>query len=175
MSLQIRMTGLAELRARINAMKERAANIEPALKRAGMVVLKAAKDHIKSGAGDQGPWPPNITGTPLLRRTGRLWNSLSVGGSDSLYEVSGSSVRVGTNVPYARWLQEGTGIYAGRGRIYPKHAKVLAWDGIVVRSIKGTPPRRYLYIDDAQAKVIRAVFSSYILCGDVATVAKDVA
>lgn len=36
--------------------------------------------------------------------------------------------RIGTNVKYAIWVHEGTGIYAGKGRIYPKKAGgVLAW------------------------------------------------
>jgi phage gpG-like protein len=156
----IQVAGMAELRARLNAMKDRAANPGPGLLRAGMVVIAATKDHIKSGAGDQGSWPPNITGTPLLFKTGRLINSITAN------VVSNDTVEVGTNVFYARWLQEGTGIYGPTGqRIFPKTKKALAWDGHVVRSIKGTPPRRYLYIDDAQATKIRDVFASFIVNG----------
>ena len=162
----IQVAGMAELRARLNAMKDRAANPGPGLLRAGMVVLKAAKDHIKSGAGDQGPWPPNITGTPLLFKTGRLINSLTIGGSGNISNVSGNAIEVGTNVPYGRWNQEGTGIYGPTGqRIFPKNKKALAWDGHVVRSIKGTPKRRFLYIDEQQATKIRDVFSAYIVSG----------
>jgi hypothetical protein len=170
----IQAVGMAELRARIESMKARAADPKPGLLRAGMVVLRAAKDHIKSGAGDEGPWPPNISGTPLLFKSGRLINSLTIGGPGSVMQLDSSSIEVGTNVPYARWMQEGTGIYGPSGqRIFPKHAKALAFDGpagrIIVRSIKGTPKRRFLFIDDAQAVRIRAVFSDYILKGLPAT------
>jgi phage gpG-like protein len=169
-NFDIQVVGMAELRQRIEAMKARAADLKPGLLRAGMVVLRAAKDHIKSGAGDEGPWPPNITGTPLLFRSGRLINSLTIGSPDGVLDMQDGSVTVGTNVPYARWNQEGTGIYGPTGqRIFPKTAKALAWDGHVVRSIKGTPKRRYLYIDDAQAVRIRAVFADYILKGLPAT------
>ena len=34
---------------------------------------------------------------------------------------------VGSPLDYAIWVHQGTGIYAGRGYIYPKRAKVLAW------------------------------------------------
>jgi phage gpG-like protein len=152
----IQVAGMAELRQRLDAIKNRAANPGPGLLRAGMVVVAATKDHIKSG----GPgWPPNHTGTPLLFKTGRLMNSLTV-------NVDGDTAEVGTNVFYARWLQEGTGIYGPTGqRIFPKTKKALAWDGHVVRSIAGMQPRRFLYIDAAQAQKIRDVFANYIVNG----------
>lgn len=45
---------------------------------------------------------------------------------------------------YSSWQDEGTGEYAGQGRIYPTTAKVLHFflkDGteVFVRSVKGTP------------------------------------
>ena len=49
--------------------------------------------------------------------------------------------RVGTNVKYAPYQEFGTGIYAGKGMIVPKRAKVLAWQGkggwIFARAVKG--------------------------------------
>src|ERR1017187_857676 len=114
-------------------MKARAADLKPGLTRAAMVVLRASKDHIKSGAGDQGPWAPNQTGTPLLFRSGRLINSLTIGGEDNLLNLTDSSVEVGTSVKdYPRWNQEGTGIYGPTGKeIFPKNKKALAWGGPV--------------------------------------------
>ena len=159
MDFSVQATGIAELRARLNGMKDRAANPAPGLLRAGMVVIAATKAHIKQGAGDQGPWPPNQTGTPLLFKSGRLINSLTV-------NVTGNTAEVGTNVFYARWLHEGTGVFGPSGkRIFPTKKKALAWDGHVVKSIAGTPKRRYLYLDDQQADRIRAVFAQYILTG----------
>ena len=45
------------------------------------------------------------------------------------------------STPYALYVHSGTGIYAGRGRIYPKRAKVLAFKVggkmVFAKSIKG--------------------------------------
>jgi phage gpG-like protein len=173
MNFDIQAVGMAELRARIEAMKARAADPKPGLLRAAMVVLRASKDAIKSGGGSRGPWAPNQTGTPLLFKSGRLINSLTIGGPENFMQLDSSSIEVGTSVKnYPRWLQEGTGIYGPTGKeIFPKNKKALAWGGPVkegghvVRSIKGSPARPFLYIDDAQAVRIRAVFSDYILKG----------
>lgn len=49
--------------------------------------------------------------------------------------------RIGTNVEYAIWVHEGTGIYAGRGLIRPKKAGgVLAWP---IKNSSGRGRRRY--------------------------------
>jgi phage gpG-like protein len=147
-------------------MKERADDPEPGLLRAAMVPLRAAKDAIKSGGGSRGQWAPNQTGTPLLFKSGRLINSLTIGGPDSILDSHSNEVTVGTNVFYARWLQEGTGIYGPTGqRIFPKSAKALAFGGRVYSSVAGSPARPFLYIDERQAQTIRGVFSSYILNG----------
>jgi phage gpG-like protein len=170
MNFDMQVTGMAELRQRIEAMKARAADLKPGLTRAAMVVLRASKDAIKSGGGSRGQWAPNQTGTPLLFKSGRLINSLSIGASGNILALDASSVEVGTNVFYARYMQQGTGVFGPSGkRIFPTHAKALAWPGHVVRSIAGSKPRPFLYIDDAQAAKIRDVFSHYILQGLPAT------
>ena len=55
---------------------------------------------------------------------------------------------VGSPLKYASYVHEGTGIYVGRGYIYPKRAKVLAWpnrngSGMIfaakVKGMKGRP------------------------------------
>ena len=38
---------------------------------------------------------------------------------------------------YGPYVEYGTGVYIGRGRIYPKKKKALAWDGMVRRSVAG--------------------------------------
>lgn len=54
----------------------------------------------------------------------------------------GSTVvgRVGTNLPYAVFIHEGTGIYAGKGPIRPVRARVLRWP---VKNNSGRGRRRY--------------------------------
>ncbi len=174
--------GLAAFRQRIADMTERAANLEPALLRAGSVVLRAAQKRIDAG----GPgWPANLSGTPLLRRPdgGTLYRSLTIGASDNIAEVGSSSIRVGTNVFYAAWNQEGTGIYGARGsRIYPTSAQALAFtlagplglgskkgraasSKVIVRSIKGDPARPFLIIDQPTAQAAAAVFRDYLIGG----------
>ena len=79
------------------------------------------------------------------RKTGVLASSIHTEGpSISGVEVS---ARVGTNLSYAPYQEFGTGIYAGKGMITPKRAKVLAWrDGgrwVFARAVKGVPARKY--------------------------------
>jgi hypothetical protein len=55
---------------------------------------------------------------------------------------------VGTNVTYARYQEEGTGVYGpSRQPIRPKNAKVLAWKSggqwHYARQVKGVKPKRY--------------------------------
>ena len=82
--------------------------------------------------------------------TGNLKASLRL---EMQYRATVPIAIVGSNLPYALYVHEGTGIYAGRGYIYPKRAKVLAWkarpgsynvrNGMVfaarVRGIRGRP------------------------------------
>lgn len=81
-------------------------------------------------------------------RTGRLASSITW----SLERIGGIPVGVvGTNVEYAKWVHNGTGIYGpGRRPITPTHARVLrfkppgARDYVFVRSVKGSKPRPFL-------------------------------
>jgi phage gpG-like protein len=159
------ITGLQSLKKRVADIRERIANPRPGLTRAALVVLKAARERIKSG----GPgWAPNVTGTPLLFKTGRLINSLTLGGPGNEADYNGNSMTVGTNLPYARYLQEGTGVYGPTGRrIVPKSGKVLAFtiNGVPVyaRSVEGMPPRPFLYVTDEIRQQARAVYGRYIM------------
>jgi len=89
-----------------------------------------------------------VSGEYVKVRTGRLRNSIT-------YEIAvtarGLSARVGTNVTYAIWLHEGTGIYGARGApITPKRGRFLVWTSpdtgqrIFARSVRGIRPRPFL-------------------------------
>lgn len=68
---------------------------------------------------------------------GRLRSSLAV----EMRSVRGApAARIGSNLPYAIFVHEGTGIYAGRGPIKPVRAKVLRWAG---KNNSGGGRRRY--------------------------------
>lgn len=55
----------------------------------------------------------------------------------------------GSGYPYDVAQEEGTGVYIGKGRIYPRRAPMLVffWKKVgrrvAFRSVKGTPPTRY--------------------------------
>lgn len=59
-------------------------------------------------------------------------------------------VRVGTNLKYARYVHDGTGIYGPRGQpIRPVRASVLRWPAkgggfVFAREVKGSPGRPFL-------------------------------
>lgn len=86
---------------------------------------------------------------------GRLRSSLAMEVRTSSDAVVG---RVGTNVQYALYVHEGTGIYAGKGPIRPKTARVLAWP--VKNNSGGGGVRRYKAGATAQyafAKQVRGI------------------
>lgn len=80
--------------------------------------------------------------------------------------------KVGTNIQYAPYQEYGTGVYAGRGMITPKRARVLAWKSKggqwqfakAVRGVKGkfyfkkskeeTLPKLAEYIREAMSNII---------------------
>jgi phage gpG-like protein len=84
--------------------------------------------------------------------------------------VAQNAVSVGTNLQYAKWFQEGTGIYAGHTpwTINPKSKKALAFTSggveYVRRSvtIPGQPKRPFLLVADQQKSDIRDVFVRWI-------------
>lgn len=92
----------------------------------------------------------NLAGGPSGPKridTGRLRTSISTG----LFVRDGVPVvLVGTNVYYARWVHDGTGLYGPRmQRIRPKSARVLRFRGksggmVYVRSTKGMRSNHFL-------------------------------
>lgn len=78
-------------------------------------------------------------------------------------EVRGSGeallVRVGSNLQYAIYVHEGTGIYAGKGYIYPKRGSYLRWprknnSGVGNRRYSGGRTSKYVF-----AKKVKGVRS----------------
>lgn len=85
----------------------------------------------------------------VSRRSGRLHDSIQVVYRPAL-RSDGASVVVGAETDYARFQDEGTGIYGPEGRpITPTRGKVLVFDwpaagGIVfARSVRGSEPTRF--------------------------------
>ena len=67
---------------------------------------------------------------------------------------------VGTNVKYAPYQEYGTGIYAGKGMITPKKARVLAWRGRdgawrFAKAVRGVQGKRFFQkaVHDAKGQL----------------------
>jgi hypothetical protein len=72
-------------------------------------------------------YPPPSGGN--YKRTLTLGGSITV--DAPVMQASGSYIEVGTNLKYARYVEEGTGLYGPKGaRIYAKPGKVMAWPAI---------------------------------------------
>lgn len=98
-----------------------------------------AKDLIKRGKRVESAAKRNISGLtgsgPRRVDTGLLRNSIS---SHLIKAVTGLGIRVGTNVYYARWVHDGTGLYGPKHTlIFPKHASVLVFPSKIYGAKKG--------------------------------------
>lgn len=168
--------------ARLQEQIARLNDLSVPLTRAGIIVRDAAVTRIKEQGGDE-TWAPSKKtlvrtirpmrkgGLPLTIEgsghtgidTGRMWQSIGISQNNA------DSVTIGTNVRYARWFQEGTGIFAGHApwTVHAKSKKALAFDGIVVKSatIPGQPGRVFLKIGDSERTKIRAAFEAWFLRG----------
>jgi phage gpG-like protein len=149
--------------ADFTARTERLADLQPPLLRAGIIVRDASVMRIKAQGGDQ-PWIPNKRGGHTGILTGRMMNSIQVA------PPTQDAVTVGTNVPYARWFQEGTGIFAGHTpwTVTAKNKQSLAFTmgGVTYLrrsvTIPGEPQRPYLYVDDKNRGDILKEFVDYL-------------
>lgn len=109
-----------------------------------------AKDLLRRGIRVQTQAKRNLGGVGNLPKrvdTGLLRSSIAV----QLRTGPDISVRIGTNVYYALWIHEGTGIYGPRhAPIFPKTARYLRFKPkgadhyIYRRSVKGIKPNPFL-------------------------------
>lgn len=118
-----------------------------------------AKDLLKRGYRVEAAAKRNLSGTggsgPRRVDTGLLRASIGV---QLMSHPQGLAIRIGTNVLYARYVHDGTGLYGPRRQlIRPKFAKVMVfkskiagakkgkYGGLVfVRSTKGMKPNPFL-------------------------------
>ncbi len=108
------------------------------LLRRGLLVETQAKRNIAGGPSG-----------PKRIDTGRLRSSIT---TVMLMRNGQPAVRVGTNVKYALWVHDGTGIYGPRGvPIRPKRGKFLRFTGrrgriVYAREVKGMKRNRFLLL-----------------------------
>lgn len=156
---------------RLQAQIERLQNFSMPLQAAGNVVRDASVKRFTSN-----DWAPNAPSTIEAKGSsrpgidsGRLRSSIQVS------PPSPSAVTIGTNVKYAKWFQEGTGVFAGHSEwtIRPKNKKALAFTSggvtYVRRSVtmQGQKPRPFLddtLLDSVRPK-LAAIFEAWIMRG----------
>lgn len=118
-----------------------------------------AKDLIKRGKRVESRAKRNLAGLggkPKRIDTGHLRASIA---TNLIHRPDGLAVRVGTNVRYAIWVHDGTGLYGPKHVVIrPKFGKVLVfpskiygakkgkWAGkVVVRFVRGMKPNPFLH------------------------------
>jgi HK97 gp10 family phage protein len=105
-----------------------------------------AKDMLKRGLRVESAAKKNLQSSPKRVNTGRLRSSIKA----KLITVNGHpAVTVGTDVKYARFVHDGTGLYGPyHTRIYPKTKKALRWKGksgfVFAKSTAGMRPNPFL-------------------------------
>src|SRR4030042_2452356 len=105
-----------------------------------------ARDMLRRGVRVASAAKKNLGSNPKRFDTGRLRASIT----QQLASVNGKPiVQVGTNVKYARWVHDGTGLFGPHAQlIRPKQAKVLRWTSkgkvVYARSTRGMRPNPFL-------------------------------
>lgn len=106
-----------------------------------------AKDLLRRGKKVEAKAKINLQRAPRRVDTGHLRSSIH---TTLLTLNNAPAVRVGTNVFYAIFVHNGTGIYGPRGAtIKPRSAKFLSWKSksgkrIYAREVKGMKPNPFL-------------------------------
>jgi hypothetical protein len=186
-NISIEVTGAKAARDQFALIGERARNLHPAYLRGGVVAMTAAQGRIRTkGDGQWAPQAFDVGKGSLMYRTGALMRSFAIEdmsgapGEGAVVENLPDGIKVGSNLKtpdgkytIARLMQDGTGIYGPKGQpIKPqppnKALMVVLPDGSAFfrRSVKGSPKRRILFIDDKTAKKIAGVFATYIRTGE---------
>lgn len=112
-----------------------------------------ARDMMRRGTNVSSKAKQNLSSSPMRVDTGRLRSDIHA----ELVIYNGKpAVRVGTNVAYARFVHDGTGIYGPRAQmIRPKSKKILRWKArsgqrsskggyVFAREVRGMRPNPFL-------------------------------
>lgn len=106
-----------------------------------------AKDLLRRGKKVESKAKQNLSRNPRRIDTGTLRSSIKT----ELLSLGGKPVvRVGTNLFYAIYVHDGTGIYGPKGTpIKPKQAKMLSWKAktgkrVYAKQVKGMRPNPFL-------------------------------
>lgn len=117
--ISVNIKGIAEVEAKLIAMKLRSTNFAPVFAKAKLELSAASASNFSLGGLPSGGWSPlspqyaawklaRFPGAPPLVRSGRLAASLSGGTVDSVFSVTPTKMQVGTRLEYAKFHQYGT-------------------------------------------------------------------
>lgn len=151
-----------EVKNALRGLADDLKDLKPVMKSIGAALLSSTQMRFRSQSGPDGkPWPAtkrSEEGGQILRKTGRLRNSLT-------YEADSQKVEVGTNVVYAAFCQFGTKAH----EIRPKNKKALFWKGAkhpMMRVLHpGTAPRPFLGINEDDKAEILAIIADHLKVG----------
>jgi phage gpG-like protein len=107
-------TNAPEVAGKVNSYATRIGDPRPAFELMVRALRQSERETFSSSGAALGvSWPPAAdpsrkTDSRLLVASGRLMNSLASMTGDSVAEVQTTSLRFGTDVPYASYLQYGT-------------------------------------------------------------------
>lgn len=107
-----------------------------------------AKDMIKRAIRVRDRARENLLSSPRRYHDGNLWRSIGV----QFFTVGGyPATRIGSDLEYARFVHDGTGIYGPKGvPIKPKKSKYLVFTPygavrpVFTKEVKGMPPNPFL-------------------------------
>jgi len=175
------------LRGAVKALKDQ----KPALRTSGAYMYRAVIEQFRTeGARSGDNWPPLSKATirgrrkksrAILQDTGRLRRSVVSRGGDSIYELTDTSLRIGTNVEYARIHQKGGTINrvsrAGSARLrntrkgsrfakqtFKGKTRTVAWAGGKAFEIH-IPARPFLVATEKDKEEIGKIFLRHALKG----------
>ncbi|NVJ90874.1 MAG: phage virion morphogenesis protein [Methylocystaceae bacterium] len=151
-TMQIDSRDLGRLGKRVQKFLSTLGDQEQLYDGIGMALVSQVQDRFREGKGPDGvPWEKAKRGGQTLVDSGRLRDSVT-------HSVDGSTVKVGTNVIYAKSHQFGA-------TIKPKSAKVLAFTvagkPVFAKSIT-IPARPFLGFDDDSFKAIRGEIADFV-------------
>jgi phage gpG-like protein len=122
------------------------------LTKAGDLSVAAAKLRFNNN-----DWAPNSPLTIAIKGSSRPGiNTGNLRANIVADQATATSIRVGTSVKYAAFLQK------GRGPVYPVKAKALHFGGYFFKHVGPSPPRPFLYFDDPLKAKIRAAFLAWL-------------
>jgi hypothetical protein len=160
-------SNLGAIRAKFEARVARAKNPQPAVTAVGAYLASEGRRRINV-QGDPS-WIPNKKGTHTGIDTGTMLGAINF----NLLSANSVQIGVGAIAPYARYFQEGTGVYVGKSAwtVKPKSANALAFStpaGQFVRksvTIPGQPPRPFIYADAKNLAFAKAIVLNFIQFG----------